>query len=847
MNGSNLISHNFVAPNRETEAFASVDDIFDVKRLLQELPAFQEFPRQDVIYILRDAIDNEFDTQRRILYSQGDPITHLFLVIAGEVEEASFIATAGEEHASLQRRVGVGKLLGLYDLFYSKEHSTRARQLAGAQVIPLRAVAIDRLIYRFPELRNALAPMSLIERLRTIPLLGGLSQVGLGFVADACEYAAWETGQQLYDVGDPAEFVYFIDRGQVTLTTLDDEEHWLGNGRAFGFSETTYHMQATATTPTMTYRIRSRELRRIMGIDLNDYALRLRWLIEKAIDRLPLFADLSPLQRTKLAGFASHYYIPINHLVIQQGEVNDSLWILLPGYRARIHALDSEGLALQSTGVEGPAYFGEIALRLELPADSTIEAEAGSQWLRLHVDDLDVLSLLEGVDLRRRLVLREDTTSLMSGMERHRQYGWLQPGEFIIDSCRRHWIELLRKTWPAQLIFWLLFLPGISIAIIVVAGTWVSWSLFIVGLVAVGQFAWGVIDYLNDFLTITNRRVVRQEEVIFLKQWRQEATLEQVQNVDIAYSFWGNILGYGKLVIHTAGTEGAIAFDLVPNAEKIRTEIFAQQGRRHTHMMAEGKSVIQRLLEGRLGLRLHLPDRVRPVDDRRVEQTKRNWLLRLRTALRRHRITENQKGSHLIWRKHWLILLTQLLAPAGIFVMILAVFLFGQLWAWMLPVRQAIIALDLILAFLGLLCAIWVAWIIADWRNDTYEVNTESLVDVEKKPLFFSEQRRTARLSDIENIEVSIPSPLHYILDFGNVRLQTAARQGNFTFDGVPEPREVAAEIQRRISEFRRQQELDRARMRAQELPDWFELYDRLDDSQRRPNTPFTTQNLDDQ
>src|SRR5690606_41869247 len=91
------------------------------------------------------------------------------------------------------------------------------------------------------------------------------------------------------------------------------------------------------------------------------------------------------------------------------------------------------------------------------------------------------------------------------------------------------------------------------------------------------------------------------------------------------------------------------------------------------------------------------------------------------------------------------------------------------------------------------------------------------------------ERRRTALLGWIENIEVSIPSPLHFLLNFGTVRLQTAATQGEFDFTWVPDPRGVAEEVRRRIEQYRYQQETNRARQRAQELPDWFEVYNRLD------------------
>jgi len=831
---------------------AEEPDELSVEQLWDALPALQKFPRQDIFYILNDAIDTSFDTTRRILYSQGDAIERLFLVVEGEVDERRTTWQNEQSHTSLQRAVGPGTLLGLYDLFYSKEHSTRAKLLPGAVVIPLYAVAIDRLIYRFPELRHALAPLKAIERLRTIPFLSTLTPVGLGFVADAAEQISFASQAEIYRLGEPANYLYLIDQGQVQLYQPGEPEYWLGNGAAFGFCEqeddagVSYLYHATTTIPTRVLRIARPVLAKILGVALDDWGSRLRHMVVQTIAELPLFANFSAEQHAMLAGFVSHYHIPINHLVIQQGELNDSLWILLPNHAARLHALDEEGHALQSTGVTGPAYFGEIALRLEMPANSTVEAEANSQWLRLHVDDLEALSLLTAHDLRHKLQLRNQIAALTTGMEQRRQYRWIQLGEFIVDARRRHWIVLLRKTVPAQLLFWIFFLPGMLYSIIYGAPGWSTWLLLFLGLTLVGQLAWGVADYLNDYLIVTNRRVVRQEEVILLKQWRQEAVLDQIQNVDISAGFWGNLLGYGDLVIHTAGSAGAIAFDLVGGAEKVRRAIFDQRGRRQRHILAEGKGIIQRMLEGRLGLRLELPDRVYPGSARHKAKQPKTWWRRLLSIFRPKEAAREFITDHIVWRRHWIVLLTQISGPLLLLIGILLL-LFGQYFTWVDTLHQAFLAIDLLLVFIGLFDIAWFAWIVADWRNDTYEVDTEILVDVAKKPLFFSESRREAQLSDIENIEISVPTPLHYLLDFGDVRLQTAAQQGDFTFDGGPDPKGVAAEIQRRIGALRRRQELDRARLRAQELPDWFELYDRMDDRQKRALGALNTQSSTDQ
>lgn len=804
--------------------------------LLEQLPYLQKLPSSDVAYVLRDVVEEVYTDGTTVLFNREEPITDLYLVIEGQVEEMQVARKNGRVHYALHRVVGPGVIVGLYDLFFSQRYSTRAHTVGATRLLKLQAAAVDRLLYRFPELRNTLAPLHVIERLRTIPLLGALSQVELGFIADACQPHEWTTDEIIYRLDEPPEWLYLIDYGQVILTWPTGEEHWLGNGAVFGFVAETdaraaapaLDHEAVALGPCATFMASRQALLEITGLDLDRLGRTSHEAVVETLDQLPIFAQFTPEQRQRLSGFVSYYHIPIPHLVIQQDELNDSLWVLMPGQRARIHALDASGQALQSTGAEGPNYFGEVALRAQMPADSTVEAEADSQWLRLHARDLEAFSRQAGEDLRPKLALRADIGLLLEREDARRHHTWLQPGEFIDLFRRRHWIVLLRKTWPAQLLFWLVFVPGVALSLATARPSgWLDWLWLLIGLIVVGQLLWGLLDYFNDYLIVTNRRVVRHEEVIFLKEWRQEAVLEQVQNVDVAINFWGNLLGYGEVVIRTAGTQGAIPFNFVANPEEIRKTIFAQRARRQGHMQAESKGVIQRLLEARLGLHLPLPTRVHQGGNGTPRPQMPTWLTAVLRWLRIERKPARTDANHLVWRKHWFILLAQLSAPLGLMLMIF-VLLFGQFLTWVETLHTAFLALDLLLALVGLIDLAWMAWIITDWRNDTYEINTESVVDVEKKPLFFSEKRRTARLGEIENIEIDIPSPLHYLLNFGNVRLQTAATQGDFTFDWVPDPRGVADEVQRRIEEYRYRMEMVRARQRAQELPDWFEMYNRL-------------------
>ena len=134
--------------------------------------------------------------------------------------------------------------------------------------------------------------------------------------------------------------------------------------------------------------------------------------------------------------------------------------------------------------------------------------------------------------------------------------------------------------------------------------------------------------------------------------------------------------------------------------------------------------------------------------------------------------------------------------------------------------------------------AVWIAWVVTDWRNDTYEVTATTIIDIEKRPLFFDENRRTPRLDEIQNIEVSVPSLFHSIFNYGHVKLQTASSNGDFTFSRVPAPHDVAAEIQRRIEAYQTGERSEAAKRRAQELPDWFDIYDLLGGIRKRRARP---------
>ncbi|MEZ4559778.1 MAG: cyclic nucleotide-binding domain-containing protein [Caldilineaceae bacterium] len=509
-----------------------------------------------------------------------------------------------------------GTLLGVYDLLFAPAYRTRARTMQSCTLLRIDATALNRLIYRFPQVRQHLAPMKMISRLRTIPMLGRLEPVALGFLADAFgEKVTFAAGQSIYTLNEVEDRIFFIDQGQVRID-LADGPHWLGNGAAFGMlahsgTRTIRAMDhsAHAESNTDVFAIDHRLFVSITGLNPEQRAAEEMQRREETIDNLVVFHRLSKDQRRRLTGFMSHYYFPANHHLIQQGEEADSLWVLLAGGHAAIHALDGHGNKMLTTITTGVTYFGETALLGQMPQDSSIEAQAGSEWLRLHWTDFRQFVDNEPGNLRHDIEVRTKRQAVVASEQQRQKYAWLQPGELLILLSRRHWIAFLRKGIPAFILFAVLLAIAIFGASIPGYQLWIAVPAGVLAVIALLAFIWGAIDYFNDWVVVTNRRVVHQEKVLFVNEWRKEAPLEQIQDVSFRTTFLGRWLNYGTMIIQTASTSGVISFDYTQHFDQLDNVIKQQRELRQRHSAAQSKLVIHRRLEERLGLNLVFPSR----------------------------------------------------------------------------------------------------------------------------------------------------------------------------------------------------------------------------------------------
>jgi CRP-like cAMP-binding protein/membrane protein YdbS with pleckstrin-like domain len=680
-------------------------------------------------------------------------------------------------------------------------------------------------------------------------------------LAEAVSKLEKKPNEVLYHAGESSDVLFLIHQGQVSLTSPGGAgRHLLGNGALFGAAqrladftgagsdERQMAHNAVATTQTVLYRLPYHRFSGILGLKAEETMAGEIARREQLFEQMPIFADLERVQRRELAGFASHIYFPNTHLVVQQGEAADSLWVLVSGC-ATLRSLAPDGQRQASTVAYGPTYFAERALLGQISQHSTVEALPGSEWLRLYWQDWEAFAGVQRrSDLRRQLAKRvppvRGGAQRAAGQRRWRwltlwvpRYSWLEPGERVVLRVRRHWIAFVVKMLPGVLGFAML-------ATVVVLADWLWPSLanslhsllLLLLLGGILAIVWGTLDYFNDWLTVTDLRVVHHEELLFINEWRKQAPLEQIQNVDFSTTWLGKLFNYGTLKIATAAAQGEISFGFAANFSELRTEILKQREQRRRQTEAASKQNIQRLLEKRLGIAVDVPSRV--YQERAAETGPRALHRRLARFLQRH--MRRDRGDSSIWRKHWMVLLPQLGVPfllllggmgiafspllfeEGSSLLLLAGLQGGELSQWAGP-------LTLSGVLLSLAALVYAAWLVADWRNDTYEVSNDEIAHVDRVPLGFSEERKSANLGRIQNVSMSIPSPWHWFFNYGDVTCQTAAELGDFIFRGVPDPRSVAREILTRMERYRRRTEREAATKRAQELPDWFEMYNRIE------------------
>ncbi len=408
---------------------------------------------------------------------------------------------------------------------------------------------------------------------------------------------------------------------------------------------------------------------------------------------------------------------------------------------------------------------------------------------------------------------------------------WRDPDEGVIYVAQRHvyflWLRLI-----SIFLLGLVTLP-IVIYILVISPPDLFVPKLLLGLdlaVIIGLGVWNYFDWSNDYSIITTKRVVFQEKVVFLYDSRDEAPLSAIQSITTDTSQFGRMIGYGDVQVRTYA--GMIVLSKVKNPQIVERLLRDQWSHAEQDQVQEEMKAAMGTIRNRLGLD---EDNLAGVKTAKAGKAKGGTFSLSRWLANMFQMRFEKNGV-ITYRTHWFILIKRIWGPTLILLVLLGL-LITSLVGGLQPLSLgAVVGFDLVL---GIVVFGWWAYQYADWRNDFFQITSDQVIDVYKKPLG-REDRRAAPFKNIQSIEyerIGLPALL---LNYGTVILRVG--EARLTFEDIYDPSEVQRELFRRMAEREYRERLAQSKSERERFAAWLEDYHRVvnpnDDSAENPPFP---------
>jgi CRP-like cAMP-binding protein len=792
---------------------------------LGQFRIFRDFT-PDQLSLFAEFFEEQTFGRSQKIYEQGAPPTHFYLVERGSVE---LVGHSKDGKLFLRRHVSAGDFFGHRALLQGAPHQTTATAQSDTMLLALDAARFHSLLKVQPSLKEDVRRIHIINRLLATPLFAQFSREQLLFVADSARRFEFAAGSIIFRQNDPSDGFYVIDRGQVkedVAGVAANGQIWpkyLTAGNFFGRrgidQQAPRRSTAMALTDVHLFRFDYEAFRSLCQIQPDfRYALE-RPDVLSLLKSVALFSQLDANELRGLAGFVGMVHIPAGEILYHQGDVDPTLYVLYQG-EAVVRLRDKQGRNRPQQVLHPKDAVGQSALMLLEPRDATIQAVADSNWLYLTRADWDRYRTQWPTAANKLKPKRK-----IEALQRIRRFRWMDYDELILLRTRRHWLFLVNKLLAPSLFavaMLILLIVGLPAPIATIG--WVLAS-------AVGL--WKLIDWTNDYYIVTNKRVAYREKVLAIRESRDETPISKIQNMIIDQSWWGNTFGFGTLTLDTAAAQQVkrVKFDYVTDPEAVQELVFGLVQRVKAAEELETHGTILTQLESRLGTVIR-PVMAKPavvsVEDLAADGTAQPnlWTRFAEATYRRWFWIQKRTDGRVTWRKHWIRFLAKTWKP-------------GLLSCFLLLLIALIVHLGNganagVLALLSLLLLLslgWLWWSWEDWGNDQYILTYDRIIDTERLPLGFRSKRTETTFDRIQNARVNVPNPVATLLNYGTVEIFTAGAEGKLDFQYVPNPRDVQAEIFRRLAAYEAQERHKQIERQWRDLPEWFSMYEDIRDT----------------
>jgi uncharacterized membrane protein YdbT with pleckstrin-like domain len=568
------------------------------------------------------------------------------------------------------------------------------------------------------------------------------------------------------------------------------------------------------------------------------------------LQQLDIFSELTEDEIIDLARVAKEFEFDDGAVIAYQRDVANSMYIVREG-RLYAQRVDQSGVVREARAYTAGEHFGEEWLFAPTIHPATVKGQGGGRviiidgpdFLSFLVTHLDALDALEPY-------YDEFTGELIAGLpaaaweeaEKYRERNVpgrtlinLLPDEIIEYKTRRS-VKWLSLTEILPIFGLLIVFPLINFVWPVVEDTLFRFlAAPIIGLVVLAIIVFSLLEVLNwyvDYLVITNKHLVLREfQLTRLHLKTSQVPIYQVQSVQtLKPDFLSNLLGVGTVRITTASPVGTIYFDRIDNPIEVEETINRLTMRARTVSEAESQTVMRQALEDYF----EQPPAYRQVSvdeepDMPIQPPEPAPPSFLSSILNRYR-WRVVDGDVTTYRKHFFVLLREVAPPVVLGLIFLLIFLIGST---LLGIAGEI--LWAVFAPLSIVNFLWFVWQIEDWRNDTFQVTSRFVIDIDRKPFGFSESRKQAPLSRIQNVSADRPGLLPTLLNYGYVQVETAGADADIRFENVANPSEIQNDIFRRLDEYQHQMRLSEGQQRRKEYAVLVDVYKQATEQARIP------------
>jgi len=135
---------------------------------------------------------------------------------------------------------------------------------------------------------------------------------------------------------------------------------------------------------------------------------------------------------------------------------------------------------------------------------------------------------------------------------RNLDLAWLSPEEPLVLVSRRHPFILITRVLLWGSLALLLF--GLFLYLAFTATSSPSFFIFLAILFlcsGLGVAAWSALEWSNDYLIVTHRRVTLQQQMVGFYEGRQESPWDAVLSIGMDSSVWSRMIGYGTVTVRS--------------------------------------------------------------------------------------------------------------------------------------------------------------------------------------------------------------------------------------------------------------------------------------------------------